>query len=274
MAAVGVLAALAGAGEVSAETGACADPLAVGYTEWPPFDIPTSDGLSGINGDILSAVAQRMGCRVTWHQRPWKRVLAELRRGELDVTGAAHRTATRAQYAHFSESYLPYKAVLFVDSEDSSRYSRLRRFLETRQSLGVVRGHTYGERADALLGREKYAEQIYRMYAAAENVRALAKDRVGGILGNPHVLNYLAHAHGVGDDLRQTEAVVQAEPIHFMFSKRAVAEPVVQRFDKALKALRAEGRIREIVRRHTHPDGTAGAEADPAPSADTVVPFN
>lgn len=250
--------AVAGVGEgtgTASGGGACADPLAVGHTDWPPFDIPAEDGLTGINGDILSAVAKRMGCRVTWHKRPWKRVLKELRTGELDVTGGAHRTDRRAAYARFSIRYLPYEAVLFVDAEDSNRYTSLRGFLETGQSLGVMRGYTYGSQTDALLDAKAYRPQIFHMYAADENVRALARDRVAGVLGNAHVLNYLAHKHGVSDAIRRTDAVVQSQPVHFMFSRASVAKPVVARFNEALRALKREGRIRDIVNAHTHPGG-------------------
>ncbi len=260
------------AGAAAAETGACADPLAAGYSTLPPFDIPTKNDVSGINGEILSTVAARMGCRVTWHQRPWKRLLAELRQGELDVIGGAFRTAERAQYAHFSHPYMPYRIALFVDAEDHGRYARLRRFLETRQSLGVVRGYTYGAQADAQLANSKYAPRIYRMYAMDESVRALAMNRVGGILGNPHVVARLAREHGISERVRRTGVTVHTQPIRFMFSKKAIAEPVVQRFNETLRALKAEGRIRRIVNTYTRPGRDSAARTGPAKSPEATLP--
>lgn len=189
---------------VAARAGACEEPLVVGYTKWPPFDMVESNRVSGINGDVLRAVAERMGCALRWRYRPWRRLLAELRKGELDVTGAAHRTEERQRYARFSESYMPYKAVLFVDSRNATEYATLHDFLEAGNHLAVVSKYTYGEDTDTLLDEPAYRGQVFEMYAADESVRALAHDRVDGLIGNPYVTRYFADEQDALGQIRAT----------------------------------------------------------------------
>jgi len=229
---------------------ACPDPLRVGVTDWPPFDTPTRDGATGITPDILRAVAERLDCDLTFHRRPWGRLLDELRKGELDVTGAAHRTDARESYARFSKSYMPYKAVLFVDAADTDSYPKLGAFLDDGHSLAVIRGYTYGEATDELLAEPDHAGKVFEMYSADESVRALTHDRVAGMLGNPHVVRYFARKQDVGDEIRRTDAVVQNMPVHFMFSKASVSAAFVARFDDALMAVKRAGRVEAITREH------------------------
>jgi polar amino acid transport system substrate-binding protein len=241
---------MAAIGAVPAQ--ACDDPLRVGVTDWPPFDMPTADGVTGINSDILRAAGKRLGCELTFHKRPWGRLLDELRSGELDVTGAAHRTPDREAYARFSKPYLPYKSVLFVDESDERTYGRLRQFLAQGRSLAVIRGYTYGKATDELLAKPAYAGQVFEMYAADESVRALTHDRVAGMLGNPHVLRYFARKQNVRGDIRRTDAVVQNTPVHFMFSEASVPDGFVDRFNAALMAVKRGGRLDAIVQEHIH----------------------
>jgi polar amino acid transport system substrate-binding protein len=247
---VAVIAALTPVG-----AGACPAPLRAGITHWPPFDMPSPDGATGINPDILRAVADRLDCQVTFHKRPWGRLLDELRDGDLDVTGAAHRTADRRAYARFSKRYMPYTAALFVDSAENGGYAGLRAFLARGHSLAVIRGYTYGGQTDDILARPAYSGQVFRMYSADESVRAVTHDRVAGMLGNPKVVRYFARKQDAAEAIRRTDVVVQNTPVHFMFSRSSVSADFVARFDAALAALKQAGRIDAIVREHVQGAG-------------------
>lgn len=227
---------------------ACDRTLTVGFTDWPPFERKAPDGPKGINIRILKALGEHTGCRFEWRQYPWKRTLREIRKGEVDMTTTANKTPERKLYARFSAAYLPYEAVLFLESDDSKDYKDVRAFLQSGKKLAVIEEYTYGSQTDALIASEPFRDQVYATYNAEESVRALAHGRVDGTIGNRYTLAYAAKQQGVLDEIRMTDTVVQREPVHFMFSKKSVPERIVRTFDKAIRALKADGRLKAMAR--------------------------
>jgi polar amino acid transport system substrate-binding protein len=206
------------------------------------------EGAQGINVRILRRLAAMTGCSFEWKQYPWKRTLRLVRKGEVDVATTANKTPERRIYAHFSQAYLPYEAILFVKAGTSTSYENLRAFLERGKRLAVVQEYTYGDHTDALLASDPFRKQVYATYNVDENVRALAHGRVDGTIGNRYTLAYAAHQVGVRDDIRATGTVVQREPVHFMFSKKSVPKRLVRTFNAAIADLKADGRLTALAR--------------------------
>ena len=234
----------------------CTRPLTVGYEDWAPFEAATDRGPAGINVAIHEAIAAKTGCELVWQNRPWKRVLRNIERGKADIANTASITPERRDYARFSNPYLPYEAILFLQADDTRQYDSLQAFLDAGNTLAITRGYTYGDAADALLDRPNYADQIVVTDSHESSVRGLAFGRVDGTVGNRYTLGHTAKVNGLVRKIRATDTVVQSEPVHFMFSKESVPQKVIDAFNDAITELKTEGTIQKIVNEHT---GQAGS---------------
>ena len=96
----------------------CSSPLRVGFDDWPPYHYYQQEGarreLRGFAVDYLNAVSNRLGCRLVYVERPWKRGLHDLERGRLDIVMEAYFADERARYAWFSIPYNPGRTSLWV----------------------------------------------------------------------------------------------------------------------------------------------------------------
>lgn len=82
--------------------------IRVGYdADWPPFSFERpAGGLSGIDGDILLLLSERLGLKFEpLHGPDWTETYARARRGEIDVLAGTARTPEREQSFHFTIPY-------------------------------------------------------------------------------------------------------------------------------------------------------------------------
>lgn len=229
----------------------CERPLRVGHEDWPPYEMPRDDGLYGINGKILRAIADQLGCRIVWRERPWQRILDGLKRGSIDVTGTATIKADRQGFVRYSEPYTQFVAELFVGDRIDEDYDSLRAFLDDGHDVAVVNGYSYGGSADGLLQNEAYSSQIFRMYAASDAVRAVAAGRIAALIGNRRAVPYMARSQGVEARISRTGVVVQDEPAAFMFSRETVSVSLLARVNEAIAILRRDGIIDRITEEYS-----------------------
>ena len=234
----------------SAET--CPDPIKVGWEPWPPFNIPADEGVVGIDPDIFRAVANETGCDVVFNKIPWKRHLRMIKEGEIDVAMAAAKTPERDEYAKWSEHYLPYSAILWVSSDDDQKYQSLHHFLESGKSIGFIRGSTFGEEADNLLEKEKYAKQLQPTKSTSLNIRMIAAGRLDGLIDNSLSTGYAAKQEGLRGDIKKSGVTVDASAIRYMLSEQSVPDELVKKINIAIGELKEDGKIQSIVDKYTN----------------------
>lgn len=235
--------------QASAEV--CPDPIKVGWEPWPPFNIPETAGVAGIDPDIFRAVADEIGCEVTFKQIPWKRHLRMVKKGEIDVATGANKTTERDKYAKWSEHYLPYSAILWISPDDDQSYENLRNFLDSGKSLGFIRGSTFGEESDKILEEEKYADQLQPTKSTSLNIRMVAAGRLDGFIENALTAGYAAKQEGLRGEIKESGVTVDASAIRFMFSEKSVSDELVKKVDLAIKELKKNGKIQSIADKYT-----------------------
>lgn len=83
--------------------GAAPDTLHVvrGEEDYPPFELRLQGQVTGLHGDTVAAVAQRLGLRLVWDSLPWKRALHLVEHGRADAVTYIARTPERERWAWF-----------------------------------------------------------------------------------------------------------------------------------------------------------------------------
>jgi len=256
----GLLAAVMGVGLVATASVAsaeiCPDPIKVGWEDWPPFNIPGENEVKGIDPDIFRDIANNIGCEVTFVEVPWKRHLRKVELGEIDVAMAAAKTPERDKYSKWSSHYLPYSAILWVSDDDSNSYRSLEHFLEEGNTVGIIRGSTYGKEADELLKKDKYKEQVKPNKSQNLNIRLITADRLDGLIDNSLTTGFVAREEGLRTEIKESGVVVDESAIRYMFSKESVSDELVAAVDKAIEKLKADGTIQAIVDKYTGQTGS------------------
>ncbi len=118
-----------------------------GADDWYPYFARKHPGQHGIMGDIVVTAAKRAGIEVSMQPSiPWKRILFNLRYGNLDVIAGALKTEQREKQFNYSPEVHHADLKIFV------RYDQQFNFTQLSDLQGLngakVRGMSLGQKAD------------------------------------------------------------------------------------------------------------------------------
>jgi len=196
---------------------ACVRPLTVGWEPWRPFMYMADNAqLTGLDVQLIKAVVARMGCTLTFVQLP------------KPYRDAQVRLLLRAGQAE----HWP--------------LARLEDLRPQAFRLGVTRGYFYGEQF-ARLSAEPGRVQIEDAISDEVNLKRLLAGRIDGLLADPLAVASLGPAAG---QVEQHPLVLHASVFHFIGSRRALSQELMQQLDAALLQLQASGELQAIVARY------------------------
>lgn len=227
----------------------CSEPLTVGWEPWKPFMYTTSEGqLTGLDIELIRAVAAKMDCTLAFVQLPFKRHMLELKAGRIDLATSVQWTAEREQFAYFSKPYRESHQRLLVRANQAARWplSQLEDLRAWPFRLGITRGYFYGEQFDRLSAAPGQV-RIEDAISDDVNVTRLLAGRIDGLLADPLVVASLVPQAGV---VEQHPLLLSASVFHFIGSRRALEPELMQQLDAALLQLQASGELQAIVARY------------------------
>jgi polar amino acid transport system substrate-binding protein len=226
--------------------------MSVGWEPWPPYQLLDESGdVSGVDGDLVSAIMSEMGCTVTWVEASWNQQLQSVESGSLDAAIGASRTPEREVWGLFSEAYRQSANNLVVTTDLAGQHASLEAFLEDGKILGVMLEYHYGDDVMALIGQQEYHSQIQETTANEANMKMLARGRLDGILMDKFVASTMRREMGVDDKVSSASIEVSADPIHMLFSKVSVSAETVGEFNGVLARLQADGTIQAILDKYS-----------------------
>lgn len=228
--------------------------MAVGWEPWPPYQFEDASGeLTGLDVELVRAIAARLDCPISYQQLPWPRTLFEVRQGGLvNVAAGADKTDERQTYAYFSKPYRKESVYLYVRSDriDEFVLEELEDIAATGFRLGITAGYHYGEEFSELMEGEAFAAQVEPVRSDAQNHEKLMRGRIDGFLADPVTTASIARGTQYSDQIKPHPMHIKEEDIHVMFSKAVHSPEMVKRFNRALEQLRESSEYREIMARY------------------------
>ena len=89
--------------------------LRVGWEPYAPFTFADENGeVTGADIDLITAIADAIGCAIVPVELPWARILKEVEQGTLDLSTSTSRTPERDQWALFSRPYRETEIAIYV----------------------------------------------------------------------------------------------------------------------------------------------------------------
>jgi polar amino acid transport system substrate-binding protein len=228
--------------------------LVLGWDPWEPYQYQSRDGeVTGLDVDLFREAARRTGCTVSFVQGDWARLLMKLKKGEVDVLLGASITPSRKSFAYFSEPYRSESWVLYVRTGDVEHYQgrSLKALLDSGVRIGLVNEYVYGETIASFRDNPRYEPQFVGFGLSEESFSALLDHKVDGVLEDPFVGADIIRRKGWRKDIVRLPLVLHSGTVHLMFSRKKVGEDVVERFNDALAAMRADGSYRRVLKTYS-----------------------
>ncbi|MBC9248966.1 amino acid ABC transporter substrate-binding protein [Pseudomonas alcaligenes] len=224
---------------------AMAEHLRLAGDSWPPF---TDQRLAnnGLAVDLVSTALQRAGYTTEYAEAPWARALYGLQQGDYDLLVAAWYSDERTRYGLFSEPYLINRIRFLQHQRTHIRFDSL---ADLRPyNIAVVRGYSYSSDFDQDASLQKVPVLEFAMGA-----RMLAAGRV-----QLAVEDELVAQHYLNRELSEVKSGLEFLPkplsengLHILVRRsHPLHQQIVQDFNRAIAAMRADGSYARIYRRH------------------------
>jgi polar amino acid transport system substrate-binding protein len=228
--------------------------LRAGYDSYGVYAYTDAEGRAGgIDVDTIQVFARELGCRVSFEEMPWTRVLLAIETGQLDLASSASMTEERLRYARFSIPYRQAEVAIYVRRGESGRFELdgLQDIPKAGLRLGIVTGYYYGDAFDTLMNDDKFAAQIDPAADYDTNIRKLLHGHIDGfIVDDVGVMVSALRKLGVREQVERHPLFLPGDDLHFMFSRKTVDALRVEGVNHVLERMQNDGRLQEIMRKH------------------------
>lgn len=207
----------------------------------PPYMYRRDGYPDGIYAAIVAAAFTRMKMPLNLYAKPWARVLQDLDRGAAGAMGL-YKTGARTSRYDFSDPIVDETVLLYFNRSRPLTF-RTRNDLRGL-TVGVLRGWSYGEAFDNAVRDGEF--RVEEVASDKQNFRKLESGRLDAILATKDSGNVLM------SHFRNIEVAAEPlarNPTFLAFSKHANQLATLQRFNKALREMRASGELDQIVQR-------------------------
>lgn len=221
------------------------DKLRLVSDSWPPFTDTGMPG-GGLATSIVTSALMRAGYASEFEEVPWARALKGVADGRYDVLVNAWYNDSRALIGQFSKAYLTNRIRLLKRQGDAFSYKRQADLYP--YSIAVVRDYAYSPDFDS---DTRLSKVPVRNFSSA--VRMLAAGRVKLAVEDEYVARYnlQREPQQVRDAVSFVEPPLGENSLHILVSlKHPQHQQIVQRFERAIVAMKADGSYARLLRQH------------------------
>lgn len=236
-----------------AETPAEPCQLKLGFESWEPYQyVGLEQQASGLDIEIVQAVAGRMNCTLVLQHGTWQDLLGQFRQGQLDVLLGASKTPAREEFALFSEPYRAEQFQLFVRKDDADKYNfdSVAQMVAAKHKVGLISDYYYGEQITALYSDDQMRPQFVESTMSEQNIAVLLDDQVDAVLEDSFVGAAIIRRKGLEQQVQPHSIKLEETPIYVMFSKSTVQPEQVSSFNQALQQLKDSGDYQQLLSKY------------------------
>ena len=228
---------------------------------YAPFESQNEKGeIVGFDIDIVKAVAQKAGLEVKFVNTPWEGIFNALKQGDRDLlVSSITITEERKQTMDFTAPYFDAHQLIAVRAD-----SKVARFDDLRTlKVGVQTGTTGDEAISKLQG--KTSPNIKRFESTPLALSELGTGGIDAVVAdNGVVVNYVKN--NAGSKFRTVNDPAFTPEQYGIAVRKGNAE-LLDKLDKGLAAIRADGTYDRIYAQYLGAPTSAGGASAPAAAA-------
>jgi polar amino acid transport system substrate-binding protein len=231
---------------------------------WYPFEpymtLEKSHGvdkLTGLDIEMLEAVANHLQVKLDISMVPWKSFLDDIKSGKRQIAPSATKTKERQEWAYFSDPWRWEENALYVRYGSKFQFKDVNDFIkkvkETGFILGVMDGFVYAsDLINDLIRDPKYAHQIVKSKFDSDSLTNLLTGKVDGFLTDRLVGATLIWRTAQNKNVEERLLGIST-PIGFLMSKKSTMPELVSKVNKIIKDMRASGEHQLISQQYILP---------------------
>lgn len=217
-------------------------------THSPPSISSSEETITGLQPDLIRAIAKRAGIKIQLTARPWKRLLVQVKNGALDGSAIGYKKPDREQYAVYLDSPYSYSYFrIYVMKGQGFPFEKIED-LEGK-TIGKQRGYKLNPKMAKAAKEGKLT--IVENNKRSSLIEMLRRGRVNAVVLANLTTGFWLKTENIKDIEPLPKAASQPSGNYIWFSKAAGISPeVISRFNQALKAMKNDGSLESIHQKY------------------------
>ncbi|AEP31400.1 substrate-binding periplasmic protein [Brumicola nitratireducens] len=229
--------------------------LVLGFDAWEPYQYADVGGrVAGLDIELITGVAEAIGCNITYQQGTWVDLLSLLKQGNIDMLLGASKTDAREQFAFFSDAYRMEEFSLYIRSGEEKRaaYKTLSEFIESGSRIGVVSDYLYGEEVAALLDDPEKSQFFKNAIMGELNIARLLDQDIDGFLEDSFVGASMLRRKALSDLIVAQGITIQTGNIYVMFSQQGITQDQLAKFNAQLQKVKQSQIYEDLLKKYSY----------------------
>ncbi len=215
------------------------------FTTWEPYGYLENGKATGFEIEIFRNVMDQMGIPVTFVNRPWKRCLFEVSRGQSDAVISALQTPEREKYMFFPKENISTSCTaLFTVSGKEISFDGSFESLKP-YTISITDGFSYGSAFDAAAFLQK--EPVTTTEQVVAKV-LLGRNDIG--IGDVYVINAITRKMRNREKIRFLFPLVHTQKLYVGFSKANGFQNLTNQFSNALSEFKRTDEYLLILKKY------------------------
>lgn len=215
--------------------------LTIGYTgSYQPLNFMVSGQFSGLDRQILQALASKMNVRLKFIRVPLTELWQALEEGTIDIaSGGLSVTQGRSERVIFTDPYLITGQVPIIRYSDAKRFNHKRALFRADVKVGAIMGTSAVD-----LINSQFPKSLLQLYSSqAQVIEGLRKKHIDFYIHDEPTAWLIASSQEFRD-LTSTFYQLNAEPLAFAVSK--TNQPLAIRINRSLSEISESGLIEQF----------------------------
>lgn len=229
--------------------------LILGFDAWEPYQYSDVGGrVAGLDIELITGVAESIGCSITYQQGTWVDLLSLLKQGSIDMLLGASKTEAREEFAFFSDAYRMEEFSLYIRSGDEKRaaYKTLSEFIESGSRIGVVSDYLYGEEVAALLDDPEKSRYFVNAIMGELNIARLLDQDIAGFLEDSFVGASMLRRKALSDLIVAQGITIETGNIYVMFSQQGITQDQLAKFNAQLQKVKQSQLYEDLLKKYSY----------------------
>ena len=229
--------------------------LVLGFDAWEPYQYADVGGrVAGLDIELVSGVANAIGCEITYQQGTWVKLLAALKQGDIDILLGASKTEAREEFAYFSDAYRMEEFSLYIRKADMKRaaYQSLSEFIDSGSQIGIVADYLYGEEVSKLLDDPKKAKSFVNAIMGELNVARLLDEDIDGFIEDSFVGASMLRRKALSDYIVAHGITINTGNAYVMFSQQGITEEQLALFNAELQRVKQSQTYEDLLTKYSY----------------------
>lgn len=200
---------------------------------WPPYQVATPSGVTGMTVDIVKAVYKRMDIPIEEIRAyPWKRTMDAIRFGEADGLFSANHTPERSVYLRYPEEPL-FESSWIIWTRAGSSIMTMEDL--KGKTVGVVLGYSYTPEFWEFVQTHCDVEAVH---SDTINFKKLNQGRLDATVAEYGNGKAMVRALDGGHILAVPRIRIKKDGLYMVFNRARTSAEFVQRFSEELRAFK------------------------------------